>query len=140
MTGGLARRSGWTPRLTADERRTLDSLVERLRAAGREPPSVDELAPAVGQDPTPLLRVAEADGSVAQVDVGRYYATENLNEIIAALAAHYSAGDEVTPAAVRDLLGVSRKYVIPLLEYFDKSAITARRGDARSWKGRALRP
>jgi selenocysteine-specific elongation factor len=31
----------------------------------------------------------------------------------------------------KDIAGVSRKYAIPLLEYFDQQKITARRGDKR---------
>jgi len=34
-------------------------------------------------------------------------------------------------AALRDLLGSTRKYVLPLLEYFDREKVTLRRGDVR---------
>jgi selenocysteine-specific elongation factor len=32
----------------------------------------------------------------------------------------------------RDILGTSRKYVVPLLEYFDARGVTKREGDART--------
>jgi len=34
-------------------------------------------------------------------------------------------------AAFKDLAGVSRKYAIPLLEYFDREQVTRRAGDKR---------
>jgi len=34
-------------------------------------------------------------------------------------------------AAFKDLAGVSRKYAIPLLEYFDQAKVTRRAGDKR---------
>ena len=38
---------------------------------------------------------------------------------------------EVSVAEVRDLWGISRKYAVPLLEYFDQQKITRRQGDKR---------
>jgi selenocysteine-specific elongation factor len=37
-------------------------------------------------------------------------------------------------AAFRDLIGSSRKYTIPLLEYFDRVGLTIRMGDIRKLK------
>jgi selenocysteine-specific elongation factor len=38
---------------------------------------------------------------------------------------------EITPSAFRKLLGTSRKYALPLLNYFDAIGITRRVGDIR---------
>ena len=40
-------------------------------------------------------------------------------------------GREIDVSAFKDLAGVSRKYAIPLLEYFDRTRVTARSGDKR---------
>jgi selenocysteine-specific elongation factor len=37
----------------------------------------------------------------------------------------------ISPAQVRDRLGISRKYLIPLLEWADDRGITVRVGEAR---------
>ena len=42
-----------------------------------------------------------------------------------------SISGDITLAVVRDLTGSSRKYVLPLLEYFDSKSITRRVGDKR---------
>jgi selenocysteine-specific elongation factor len=41
------------------------------------------------------------------------------------------AEGEVTPGALRDRLGITRKYLIPLLEWADRKGITRRDGDRR---------
>jgi selenocysteine-specific elongation factor len=42
---------------------------------------------------------------------------------------------EITPIEFKDLLGISRKYAIPMLEYFDSQKITIRVGDKRILRG-----
>jgi selenocysteine-specific elongation factor len=39
--------------------------------------------------------------------------------------------EKITAAGFRDLIGASRKYSIPLLDYFDHSGVTIRSGDYR---------
>jgi len=45
------------------------------------------------------------------------------------------AGQEYPPAELRDFLGVSRKYLIPLLEYCDRRGVTDRRVAGRALGG-----
>ena len=40
-----------------------------------------------------------------------------------------------TPSELKDVLGVSRKFLIPLLEFCDKTGVTERSGDGRVVKG-----
>jgi selenocysteine-specific elongation factor len=40
-------------------------------------------------------------------------------------------------AQFRDLVGTSRKYAVPLLEWFDASGVTIRNGDVRVLRERA---
>jgi selenocysteine-specific elongation factor len=47
---------------------------------------------------------------------------------------------EMTAASFRDLIGSTRKYTIPLLEYFDRSGLTIRIGDARRLKAQPEKP
>jgi selenocysteine-specific elongation factor len=130
IDGGGIRRGGWTPRLTAEQQGALSGLAESLRAAGREPPSVAELAER-GPGVPALLRLLERDGAVVQVEPDRYYAADALRALVAALRAGTQEGHEYSPAELRDLLGVSRKYLIPFLEYCDRVGVTARRGTGR---------
>ena len=77
-----------------------------------------------------ILRLAAQSGKVEAVERERYYARPALDRFAATLA---EIGREslIAPAALRDRLGISRKYMIPLLEWADAKGITERVGDAR---------
>jgi selenocysteine-specific elongation factor len=42
---------------------------------------------------------------------------------------------EIGPGDIKDLLGISRKYAIPLLEFFDGRRVTMRVGERRVLRG-----
>ena len=109
----------------------IDRLVQILRAAGLAPPSIAELERETGRrDVGATLRLAAGRGLVEAVERDRYYAVEALRHFTAALEEIGRAGP-IHPPAVRERVGVSRKFLIPLLEWADTRGITIRAGDAR---------
>jgi selenocysteine-specific elongation factor len=107
-----------------------------LTNAHRAPPSVTELERTTGRrDLHPLLRLAAARGRVEAVERDRYYAREALEQFTGVLNDMGRDGP-ISPAAVRDRLGISRKYLIPLLEWADGRGITVREGDGRRLRSR----
>jgi selenocysteine-specific elongation factor len=69
------------------------------------------------------------------VEVDRYYAAEAVEALIRVLRSGMTPGRVYGPAELRELLGVSRKYLIPLLEYCDRVRVTERRADGRALAG-----
>lgn len=65
------------------------------------------------------------------MDAERYAARGVLAEFRAALEAALGELGSATPAELRDRFGLTRKYLIPLLEWADRRGVTRRRGDAR---------
>ena len=126
VDGGMLRRVGWRPELTASQTGVLARIAESLKAAEREPPSVGELAAVHGEVVAPLLRMLERDGLVVAVEPDRYYDAAVLERLIDSLRGRMVPGLEYGPAELRELLGVSRKYLIPLLEYCDRLRVTDR--------------
>jgi selenocysteine-specific elongation factor len=63
-----------------------------------------------------------------------YFLANNIEELRATLRKFLSEKGEMTAASFRDLIGSSRKYTIPLLEYFDRDGLTIRIGDIRKLK------
>ena len=47
-----------------------------------------------------------------------------------------AAPQGITVSAVREALGTTRKYAVPLLEWMDKQGLTRREGDLRFPRGR----
>jgi selenocysteine-specific elongation factor len=78
-----------------------------------------------------LTRLA-AEGRVVRLDQEHHFDAAAVEGARRALVAHLQAHPEgATAAELRDALGVSRKYAIPLLEYFDAQGLTKREGDVR---------
>jgi selenocysteine-specific elongation factor len=65
------------------------------------------------------------------VETERYYDREALDAMIARLKGSLEPGKVYGPAQLRDVLGSSRKFLIPFLEFCDRNGVTERRGDGR---------
>jgi selenocysteine-specific elongation factor len=135
IEAGIVRRSGWVPRLSGDQASLKSRLVEVLRAAGAEPPSVAELTSANGPAVAQLLRLLEREGAVIPVDSERYYEVGALTLLVARLRKEMVGGREYSPSELREVIGLSRKYLIPFLEYCDRRGITERRSVGRVLHG-----
>ena len=76
---------------------------------------------------------AETSGEIVKVTDDFYFAAEaiaDLEKRVKEFAAN-SPDRLIDVSAFKDLAGISRKYAIPLLEYFDQEKITRRSGDKR---------
>lgn len=129
--GAVLTVRGWQPVVSQDDTGFRERLVAELRAAGAEPPDVPALAEQHGRDPVPLLRLLEREGLVIAVEPGRFYAAEAVERLVTRLRDGMTEGREYSPSELRDMLGVSRKYLIPFLEYCDRKRITERRVTGR---------
>lgn len=128
---GLARLPGFRAVLAGGET-ILDRIAGVMEKAGLAPPTIGELAGEVGEPSVePALKVLAKSGVIDRVAVDRYFAVSALEAFRAALLSVGSEHGEVTPAALRERLGVSRKFLIPLLEWSDRQGITRREGDRR---------
>ena len=130
---GVVVLAGFVPRVSGGDAE-IDRMVAILSTAHLTPPSVAELERSTGrQDVHAVLRLAAANGRVEAVERDRYYAREALEAFIATLHDLGREGD-IVPATVRDRLGITRKYLIPLLEWADRKGITLRVGESRKLK------
>jgi selenocysteine-specific elongation factor len=136
--GPLLRRSGWTPSPTDRDLEASNHLAHDICAGGQEPPSVSELVLRYGSSVPGLLRYLERQGRVVQVETDRYYDRNTLDQMIARLKGKLVPGQVYVPAQLRDVLGFSRKYLIPFLEYCDRRGVTERRGEGRILRETAL--
>ena len=70
-------------------------------------------------------------GTAVRVGQDRYYDREALERLARAALAEIVRLETATPAQVREKLGLSRKYLIPLLEWLDLKGFTLRGGEGR---------
>ena len=121
------------------------SLVERIKTLlgsnPLAPPALKQIEKEIGIGRAKLMeviRVMERDRSIVRVATELYFLGDRVDQLKSALYKHLSEKSEITPGTFRDLFGTSRKYTIPLLEYFDREGITVRVGDARRLKSPSL--
>jgi selenocysteine-specific elongation factor len=135
VRGAVLARAGWKAGSGADAAR-LSEIAVALEAGGVSPLSVGELADQFGKEAPALLRVLEREGRAVAVSPDRYYSVAALTALLGRLREITSDGAPRTASQIREALGLSRKYLIPLLEYCDRIGVSDRRGDLRTfhWK------
>ncbi len=133
LSDGLVATPGWAPQLDARHNATRSAVLAQLRTSGREPPSTQELSAQHGASVVALLRILEGEHLVNSVEPlgARYYESQCLNQLVQEMQQAMAGGAEYSPAALRDVLKMSRKYLIPFLEYCDRVGVTERRGSGR---------
>jgi selenocysteine-specific elongation factor len=134
-SGGLVSLVDWVPTPTAEEVRLAETVVSILVAAQFEPPSIDELSVVVCADAAPMLRFLDRNGKVVQVETNRYYEASQLKLLLEKVRDAMAGGVALGPSELRDALGLSRKFLIPFLEYCDRAGYTNRNAMGRVWRG-----
>lgn len=131
---GGVRDPAHEPRLTPDQEEASQRLAEVVVAGGLAPPFVEELPePLAGRpDLWSLLYWLEGRGVFEQVADNLYVGSEHLraaeDRVRGALGGRAGLG----PADFREALDVTRKHLIPLLNFFDKRGVTLRLDDGRT--------
>jgi selenocysteine-specific elongation factor len=118
--------------------RLLNALEAEFLVAGYQPPRVEELFAKlnIGKDhDKALLQVLLDQGRAVRLKENVVFHRANLAKAESLLVQFLRDHREITPIEFKDLLGVSRKYAIPMLEYFDSQKITMRVGDKRILRG-----
>ena len=133
--GALVSRAGFSPIPSPEQRRDAEIIVSLLQAAQSEPPSVEELSIRIETDASALLRYLERNGDVVQVEPNRYYETSQLKVLLDRLRSALAGGVELGPSQLREQLRLSRKFLIPVLEYCDRVGYTNRGLTGRVWRG-----
>jgi selenocysteine-specific elongation factor len=135
--GDRVRLASFQPRARAD-----DPAAQRLLAAlaegGIAPATLPELARTLGlaEDRARGLASALASAdSVVHVQGDLWIARRALDALGARLLAHLDAHGQITTQEFKALVGASRKYVVPLAEWFDAQRITLRVGEVRKRRG-----
>jgi len=121
--------------LSARERAMLAALLEAHEAGAFTPPSIDAVADLIGATPAEaqaLVERATQTGDLVHVGAGvrlhRAWAVELRRRVVDLMRRR---PDGVTVGDIRDALGASRKFAIPICEHLDRTRITKRRGDRR---------
>jgi len=135
--GNLLRLPQHRIRLEDEQKDLMDRIKMSLGRDPLAPPDLGQMEKELGIARAKLLEVArvmERDGPIVRIAPDLYFARDCVDKVKGVLYKYLAEKGEITAAACRDLLGSSRKYTIPLLEYFDREGLTIRIGDVRRLK------
>jgi len=146
--GRIAARSGYflstshVPRLNDSQRAFFAAALAREDASGLLGHPLADVVAAVRASRIPGIGAAfetlVASGELVKVGADVYTGAA-LAEIRRRLEATIVRNGSMTAAQFRDAVGTTRKYALPLLEWFDANGITVRDGDLRRLRA-AVRP
>jgi selenocysteine-specific elongation factor len=125
---------GYEPRLSQGERRLKNELFESIRKGGMSPPEAADLAGAAGARAAvvpELLALLRDEQKLVEISSGLYLDFDVEAELRRKVIERLSTGLAMTMADLRDLLGTTRKYAVPIGEYLDRIGLTRREGDVR---------
>ena len=115
-----------------------EELRERFKSifqeAGLAPPLVAELTERVKvarvkvQD---ILNLLVSDGTLVRVKDNLFFDARTIADLKERLLGFFQGHEEITPGQYKEITGQSRKFTVPLMEYFDRVHFTLRVGDKR---------
>ena len=139
----LLRLASHKLQLGGQEKTLMDKIKKILAEQPLAPPDlkeIEKLAAVARSKLMEVLRLLERDGSVVRITADMYFAASAIDQLRATIRTFLAEKGEMSAATFRDLIGSSRKYTIPLLEYFDRDGLTLRIGDIRKLKTPIAKP
>jgi len=119
---------------SGDERGLVKRVEEAILGGGLQPASFKELAEEWSEDEEEIRSVLEHlvhEGILVKIKSGMYFHRVPFDQLREALIAYLKLHREITTPQFKELTGASRKYTIPLIEYFDQIKLTLRLGEKR---------
>lgn len=116
------------------EEQTADTLLSLLRKHGATPPLLPELFEEAGIDQArgaKAILLLEEQGRAQRVNKTLCFSAKTLGSFWMAAHDYLEEHGSATAAQLKEAMKTSRKFAIPLLEYFDEKKLTLRQGDMR---------
>ncbi len=120
--------------LGVDQAGVRDKILSVYRDARLQPPYFKELRKELNTDAQrakDVLMLLLEDGSLVKVKEELYFDKAAIKRLQQELIDFLTANGEISTPQFKEMTGASRKYVIPLIEYFDSQNLTIRIGDIR---------
>ena len=136
--GSRLRLPGFKAAVGKDQSAVKDKIVEAIRKGGSQPPLREELPALLGitdKDARDLLKLLAEEGRTVRINDSLHLHKDTLEMIMADLKKHLEEKKEITMAEFRDIAKTSRKFAVPIMEYFDSQKLTQRVGDKRVLRG-----
>jgi selenocysteine-specific elongation factor len=132
--GGRVAAAGHEAAVPPEERELLRDVEAAFREAPFAPPSVDEIIARTNRDAQAVKKCVGTlleRGAIVRVAEGMFFHADAVAEARRRLEEHIRREGELQSVKFKYLLDTTRKYAIPLLDYFDSVKVTVRAGNTR---------
>ena len=131
--GHTVRRAGWAATLTTGQSAAAAAILRCIDQAGFAAPTPAELPPELAGrlDLHDLVRHMVRDGRLVALPQDRFLDARHAARAAEIVRYAFRERESLATGDFRGLFGVSRKYLIPLLEHLDRAGITVRSADLR---------
>jgi len=126
--------------LASDQQKVREIILTAYEQGGTTPPNLKDVLEKLGMDfkqATPVFKLLHDQGMLVRVKDDMYYHVPALDSIKVKIIDFFADKQEMSAPDFKDITGLSRKYLIPVLEYFDKEKLTVRVGDVRHLRKRS---
>ncbi|MDO4182294.1 MAG: selenocysteine-specific translation elongation factor [Coriobacteriia bacterium] len=116
------------------EQEAIKQVGALYAAAGANPPTLADAAAQTGLSAglaKKALGALEREGAVVRYAPDAFMSAATVAAHREAVSAFLAANGSATAAQLKEAMGTSRKFAMPLLEYFDEEGLTRREGDVR---------
>lgn len=136
--GDTVRESSHRVQLKDEEKGLKDRILKIIVDGKNQPPVLKEILSETASENKQvrsLLNILEKEGKVIRVKEDIYFSAGFINQTKDKMEEFIKREGGLTPSQFHEITGSSRKYNIPLLEYFDRQRFTMRIGDQRVLRG-----
>ena len=130
----IIRLTGFSVALSNADEGTKQRILAALDKDGFQPPLKNDLVRELSikeKELNDLLTLLTKEGLLVRINDSIYITKVRFDAMIGALKKFYAKKSEMSIAEFRDMLGTTRKYGLPYVEYLDSHKITLRVGDIR---------
>ena len=136
--GELIRRTTHKVSLKVDQADAKKKLLEIYSGSGLTPPYFKELRKKIKietDQAKDVLHLLIEEGLIIKVKEDLYFSAKAVEKLRQELVDFLKHRGEINTPQFKEMAGISRKYLIPLAEYFDSKNVTIRVGDIRKLRG-----
>ncbi len=135
--GGFLSPAGRQVELSPERKVQRDKVLKVMEDARFQPPSPEEISTSAGipkGDVESVLRLLDDEGAIARIEGELFLSAKALDEAREAVTSNCQRNGGLEIPELRDALGTTRKFLIPILEHFDAAGVTMRQAGRRVLK------
>jgi len=120
--------------LAGDEATLRQDILKIYKQGGLQPPFFRDVVESLKADPgqaKDVLNHMIEQGLIVRTKEDLFFHAEVIADLKQRLVKFLEDNGEINPAQFKEMTGASRKFLIPLFEYFDAKNVTLRVGDVR---------